>query len=120
VKRLAVILLLIIPNVIYAKSTCTAHITPSGYIYDLHSRIHVLLHINTSEHDRTGTVEFQSEDYYSRSDFQIEGGSSRTVWDFTYGLGGVGDYDATLTVRELVGAKWLESSCQSEKLVVLE
>lgn len=104
----------------YAESPCSVKLSPTGFQSARRVNAHITVHIDRNAGNRGATLELVSEDYYTRSDFDVEGELAPVTWNFDRRDLGAGTYVAYLTLHRLVGGDWKNFTAESEKLIVLD
>jgi hypothetical protein len=85
----------------------SVNVIPKGYLPP-HSSIEVVVTIEKDSHNRGVAVEVLSDDYYSKSQRELEGESANTRQRFTFRDLREGDYQIYATLQTWEDGQWKE------------
>lgn len=110
---------LIFTSTLNASSQVSLHISPNGFVYTRHPTVHISTHIEKNASNRSATLELVSEDFYSKSDFEVPGEDAPINCSFDIRNLVAGEYVAYLTLHQVINGKVKNVTAESEKLTVL-
>lgn len=118
--KLTLLAIFLFAQLSYAASAGKVNISPSGFVGQPRVTVRIDVVIEKNKDNRSATLFFYSEDYYSSSSFPLDGENAPTLYNFTRPDLGAGTYYAEVVIERLSGGKWKEVRIEaSQTLTVL-